>query len=218
MNTQISFADPGAYKQTGTHVRCPLGTRGTGRSLLSLSSLVVLIWAGLLGPLSTAHASNSTLLLVLHQWGVRIGVDGRALQAAGRQPQCTACATAAQHLATDAAQARQALIAVQPSSPSGARLRAVAIAAFTDVAQAGTDFVQGLHAVAQHQQTVGLQLLKKGAALAKEGGQLLDETVALLGAAGQKPLPASSPGEVPVPLKGSAPAPASRPVPQANAQ
>src|SRR5579875_2800752 len=155
--------------------------------LFSLSSLVVLLASGVLTTADLARASTSSVVETFDHWAPLLAADGKALQSASQQAQCAGCLRAAQRFFADATTAREAIAAQQPSTPTGAQLQRLALAAFSDLAQGGQDYVRGLQILAQHQQASALRLLRAGAAQVNQGAPLFHQCLALLTATSQKP-------------------------------
>jgi hypothetical protein len=158
-----------------------------GGAALSVACAVALIGSCLLVPAMPAHADDTSVVATLGRWTRQLNTDGWAIRAALQQAGCRSCLRAAEGFAADAARARRAMLAEQPSSAHGQRIRQLAIAGFADWAKAGDDLARAVRDVARHQPAAARQLVQQTMTLLQDGERLLNEARAAGGGTRQQP-------------------------------
>ena len=148
------------------------------------------MWVAALGSLAAlalalsvstgASASDATLKAALGRWSARIAADahGIGLSASRRHPR--RMMHRAQRFRTDALRAVRALTPLHPSTARGLRAKRLALAAFSDYAVAGRQWVlsgqarlRGLKAAAVGHARVAARYARRGSRLLRTAGTLV---------------------------------------------
>jgi hypothetical protein len=132
---------------TKTAATSPVRSRLRPALRLAAPALLVLVALGFALP---AYASNAALKRTLATWSHRLAVDAYRVSLSARHRHPRRMTTRARRFRHDALAARQALATRKPSSPKGSRAKRLGLAAFSDYAVVGRQWVLTGQARLQH--------------------------------------------------------------------
>jgi hypothetical protein len=127
---------------------------------------------------TSAAASDSTVRVAVNTWSKRITVDARAVTGDAKLPRLLAAD--AIRFRRDARRARAVIASKTPTTAKGRRARRLALAAFADFAQAGSEWAASGRARIHHQLASSIAHARTGARDARAGNLLLVTAGALL--------------------------------------